>query len=99
DPAADPAYARYYEQSIDWGECEDVPSTSGTSGQDLECGTVTVPMIWDEPESGDIDLAVARRPAEGERTGSLLLNPGGPGGSGVNFAASASSLFSPAVQD
>ena len=64
----------------------------------MQCGTVTVPLVWDDPEAGDIDLAVARQPAQGEATGSLLLNPGGPGGSGVDFAGSASYLFSPEVQ-
>ncbi|HEX7349643.1 alpha/beta hydrolase [Brachybacterium sp.] len=82
DPAEDPAYADYYAQNIEWGPCE------GVEGEDLECGTLTVPLVWNDPEAGDIDIAVAQLPATGERTGSLVTNPGGPGGSGVNFLES-----------
>lgn len=89
DPAEDPAYATYYEQDITWGPCEDVEG-----GEELECGTLTVPMVWNDPSAGDIDLAVARLAATGEATGSLVLNPGGPGGSGVDFTASAPFIFS-----
>lgn len=92
DPAEDPAYAEYYGQEIDWGACEDV------QGEDLECGTVTVPLVWNDPAAGDIEIAVGRLPASGEKTGSLVTNPGGPGGSGVNFLESASFMISPEVR-
>ncbi|ASK65304.1 alpha/beta hydrolase [Brachybacterium avium] len=92
DPAEDPAYAEYYAQEIDWGACD------GVDGEDLECGTVTVPLVWNDPEAGDIDLAVGRLPADGERTGSLVTNPGGPGGSGVNFLESVPFMISPEVR-
>ena len=96
DPAGDAAYAAYYEQDIEWGPCEDVEQYDPSI--EMQCGTVTVPLVWDDPDAGDIDLAVARQPAQGEATGSLLLNPGGPGSSGVDFAGSASYLFSPEIQ-
>src|SRR5690625_5587030 len=96
DPAEDAAYAAYYEQDIEWGPCEDVEQYDPSI--EMQCGTVTVPLVWDDPDAGDIDLAVARQPAQGEATGSLLLNPGGPGSSGVDFAGSASYLFSPEIQ-
>ncbi|MDN5900568.1 MAG: alpha/beta hydrolase [Brachybacterium sp.] len=92
DPAEDPAYAEYYAQEIDWGACD------GVEGEDLECGTVTVPLVWNDPQAGDIDLAVGRLPASGERTGSLVTNPGGPGGSGVNFLESATLMISAEVR-
>ncbi|MGO1198713.1 MAG: alpha/beta hydrolase, partial [Dermabacteraceae bacterium] len=92
DPAADPGYAEYYGQEIDWGACEDV------QGEDLECGTVTVPLVWNDPGAGDIEIALGRLPASGERTGSLVTNPGGPGGSGVNFLESATFMISPEVR-
>lgn len=97
DPADDPAYAAYYQQDIEWGPCEGIEQYDASI--ELQCGTVTVPLAWDDPEAGDIDLAVAQQPAGGEATGSLLLNPGGPGGSGVDFTGSASYLFSPEVQE
>ncbi|MFC7464392.1 alpha/beta hydrolase [Brachybacterium sp. GCM10030252] len=91
DFATDPAYAEYYEQSIEWGECEDV------ANPDAECGTITVPLAWNDPSAGDIEIAVARIAATGEATGSLVVNPGGPGASGVNFLESAPYLISPEV--
>ncbi|QYG93731.1 alpha/beta hydrolase [Iamia sp. SCSIO 61187] len=51
----------------------------------FECATLTVPRDWADPEGDTIDLAVTRHPAEGDRIGSLLVNPGGPGASGVEF--------------
>ena len=52
----------------------------------FECATVTVPLDYAHPTAGTIQLAMARRPARdpSRRIGSLLLNPGGPGGSGID---------------
>jgi len=48
---------------------------------------VSVPLDWDKPNGKQIELAVIRhlasRPAE--RIGSMFVNPGGPGSSGVNI--------------
>ena len=92
DPAEDPAYESYYSQQIQWGECEDLMVDGA------ECGTMTVPLAWDDPAAGDIEIAVARIAAEGESEGSLVVNPGGPGGSGVNFLESAPYMISPEVR-
>lgn len=64
--------------SIDWAPCDD------DSG--LECGTLAVPVDHADPDGERIDLALVRQPATGDpadRIGSLVINPGGPGGSGV----------------
>ncbi|MEV4050962.1 alpha/beta hydrolase [Amycolatopsis sp. NPDC049688] len=52
-----------------------------------ECATVAVPIDRARPELGSAQLALARLPAldAAHRIGSLLVNPGGPGGSGVGF--------------
>ena len=92
DPAEDPAYADYYGQEIEWGPCEDV------EGPDVECGTIDVPLVWNDPEAGDIQIAVGRIAASGERIGALVTNPGGPGGSGVNYLESMPYLVSPEVR-
>ncbi len=92
DPAEDPAYEAYYSQQIEWGACEDLTI------EGAECGTLTVPLAWNDPEGGDIEVAVARTAAEGESQGSLVVNPGGPGGSGVNFLESAPYMVSPEVR-
>lgn len=50
-----------------------------------ECAELAVPLDYDEPDGATITLAVARIPAtdQDERIGSIMLNPGGPGGPGV----------------
>lgn len=53
---------------------------------DFECGVVDVPFDHDMPGRGRLDIAVARLPAEsGDPDGVIVLNPGGPGGSGVDL--------------
>jgi pimeloyl-ACP methyl ester carboxylesterase len=53
----------------------------------FECGSVQVPLDYDSPNGAAISIAMVRLPATdpGHRIGSLFLNPGGPGGSGVDF--------------
>lgn len=70
----------FYEQSIDWNKCTDV----------AYCGEMTVPMNWADPTGETINIAVAFQPAKSaEPLGSIIFNPGGPGGSGVDFLTSA----------
>jgi len=74
-----------------WGPCVDAPDDPAMS-----CATLTVPIDWDDPAGPTIDLAVARRAATdpAARIGSLMINPGGPGGSGVDFAINGTTYFS-----
>ncbi|HTZ08803.1 MAG TPA: alpha/beta hydrolase [Acidimicrobiales bacterium] len=53
---------------------------------DLQCGSVTVPLDYADPARGTIQIAVARHPATdpAQRIGSIVINPGGPGGSGID---------------
>lgn len=50
-----------------------------------ECAMLAVPLDWSRPDGPTIDLAIARLPGSGPP---LLTNPGGPGGSGLEFLAS-----------
>jgi pimeloyl-ACP methyl ester carboxylesterase len=79
EQATDPAFARFYDQEPAWEGC----------AENVECAKVTVPVDWAAPDGATLDLAVARMPAEdsGGRLGSLLVNPGGPGASGVDYVA------------
>ena len=56
-------------------------------GLPFECGTVQVPLDHDGPAEAAISIALVRLAATGPgaRIGSLFFNPGGPGGSGVDF--------------
>ncbi|MFJ6788886.1 alpha/beta hydrolase [Streptomyces angustmyceticus] len=77
-PASTPAGLRsYYDQKLTWHAC----------GNGFQCATMKAPLDYSRPEAGDIKLAVARRKATGpgSRLGSLLVNPGGPGGSAIDY--------------
>lgn len=76
---------------LDWQSC-DIGSAPSS-----ECTVLTVPLDWAAPDGDTIGLALARIPATGERIGSLLTNPGGPGGSGLEFLGYAP--FSPEVSE
>ncbi|MBI5161164.1 MAG: alpha/beta fold hydrolase [Micrococcales bacterium] len=65
----------YYAQKLVWKSC---------SGG-FECTTAIAPMEWSKPGGKRIELALIRHRATGERLGSLLFNPGGPGASGYDF--------------
>lgn len=93
DPAGMPSEVAeglrpFYEQRLQWRDC------GAVSGQ--QCTTLEVPLDYDQPSKKTIELAVLRVRAKGKdkskRIGSLVLNPGGPGGSGVEYAQ-ASSMF------
>ena len=74
------------EAAIQWRPC-DIPSVPADfMPSDAECSELAVPIDYDRPESGVATIALIRIPATGDKIGSLLLNPGGPGGSGVTFA-------------
>ncbi len=68
----------YYAQQLKWRPCG-VP--------DFECATMTAPLDYAKPKGESIKLAVARKKATGpgKRIGSLLVNPGGPGGSAIGY--------------
>lgn len=55
----------------------------------MRCATVKVPLDYTNPTGPTIDIAVNEIPARdaSQRIGSLLVNPGGPGGSGIDFVA------------
>ncbi|MDH6214651.1 alpha/beta hydrolase [Streptomyces pseudovenezuelae] len=78
-PRATPAtLAPYYAQKLSWRSC-------GVPG--FECATMKAPLDYAEPDAGDVRLAVARKKAtgKGKPLGSLLVNPGGPGGSAIGY--------------
>ncbi|TFC86795.1 alpha/beta hydrolase [Cryobacterium sp. TmT2-59] len=66
----------FYSQVLKWKDC----------GDGLQCTTASAPLDWTDPGTEKVDLALVRHPATGTRVGSLLVNPGGPGGSGYDFA-------------
>lgn len=79
-----PALARFYEQELDWQACGD-----------QECTRLTVPLDYARPGGETIEVAVLRVPAAepGQRLGSLVVNPGGPGAPGTTYASQAGLVF------
>lgn len=65
---------------LDWAPC-------GPDFPGAECAVATVPLDHDKPRGATTEVALARIPASdpAHRIGSIFLNPGGPGGSGVGL--------------
>ncbi|MGQ0574817.1 MAG: alpha/beta hydrolase [Pseudonocardia sp.] len=88
--AADPAAGleAYYDQQLTWGSCEtfaaDPADTFAFADPQFECARLEVPLDYAAPAGRRAQLAVLRQKALGERTGSLVINPGGPGASGTS---------------
>lgn len=66
---------------------------------EFECTDVVVPMNYDDPDGETITLAVRRHNTAGDKGRMLLLNPGGPGGSGTEMVTWASYLFDESVTE
>jgi pimeloyl-ACP methyl ester carboxylesterase len=68
---------------------------------DLQCGSLVVPLDYGRPDGPTISVAVARHPAEdpATRIGSLVIDPGGPGVSGINDMSNELSALTPQLLD
>src|SRR3954454_12991472 len=80
------------QDKIDWAKC---------FGGPFECGTLQVPLDYDQPNGSTIALGLTRPPATDpdHRIGSLVINPAGPGGPGSAFIVEAGGdLFTPGVR-
>ena len=73
---------------IEWSQCQTEASDETRVPADAECGMLSVPVDYDDPDGEVARLAMIRFKATGEKIGSLIINPGGPGESGVEAAAS-----------
>jgi pimeloyl-ACP methyl ester carboxylesterase len=75
-----------------WRRCPEVPRDMvgrGAVGMTYECATVAVPRDWANPTAGptyDVAMIRIRSQDQTNRIGSLVLNPGGPGASGIEIA-------------
>ena len=92
DPATSaPAPAGTGEAAI-WHPCPDVPESlvgRTAPGMRYECASVAVPQDWADPTGSgtfEISLLRVRSSRQHDRVGSLVVNPGGPGGSGIDTA-------------
>ena len=79
---------KFYTQQLDWEECD---------GD--QCTTVEVPIDYADPEGETTELAVLVVPSTGDGGRSLFVNPGGPGGSAIDYAQQFSRTLPDEAQD
>jgi pimeloyl-ACP methyl ester carboxylesterase len=80
--------AAYYAQDLQWKSCY----------ENYQCTDLLVPIDYTELKTGTFNISVLKYPTTNtKKLGSLIVNPGGPGGSGVDYAYAAEYLFNPAI--
>ena len=86
----------FYNQKVSWYACAKKGMDEAKSGEDtgFSCAKVKVPLDYSNPGGETIEIAVKKRAATGDSVGSLFINPGGPGGSGIELVDSAGTYFS-----
>jgi pimeloyl-ACP methyl ester carboxylesterase len=85
------ALAEYEQQRLDWSQCYDY----------FDCAELRVPIDYQDLSVGTFRISVLRSAAKNQerRLGSIVVNPGGPGGSGIDYAYAAEYIFSPEITD
>ena len=79
----------FYRQKLTWTDCPD-----GATGTAFQCATVTVPLDYDHPQGKTITVSLKKLPSTSPSPrGSVFLNPGGPGGSGVSLINAQAGLY------
>ncbi|WP_163567952.1 alpha/beta fold hydrolase [Fodinicola feengrottensis] len=84
--------------TIQWGACPpDIAAEPGAAA--LQCGTISVPLDYKRPSGPHINVAVSKLTAtdKAKRRGVMLLNPGGPGGPGLDLPLVFGSLMPASV--
>ncbi|WP_093602148.1 alpha/beta hydrolase [Lentzea waywayandensis] len=82
----------FYGQKLGWESCAPYATTGSSreaygTKRDVECTRLRVPLDYTKPTGDTITIGVLRYKATGQKIGSLLTNPGGPGASGMASAA------------
>jgi pimeloyl-ACP methyl ester carboxylesterase len=91
DGSTPPELEQFYAQEVEWTEC----------GSGFDCAKVEVPMNYADPTGTTIEIAVKRfnHTGDGEAVGTMFINPGGPGGSGIEMVEATTSYFSRTLRD
>ena len=83
---------KFYKQKLAWAPCKDDAK--------MQCADVKVPLDYKKPGGKAITVAMAKLPAKGGKPiGSLFINPGGPGSSGILMLSYVDRAFSKDVMD
>lgn len=81
----------FYDQQLAWGPCTtftvDPDKKDTFADAAYDCAAMTVPLNYTNPTGRTAQIGVLRKKAAdpARRVGSLVVNPGGPGGSGMEF--------------
>ncbi|HEY1344332.1 MAG TPA: alpha/beta fold hydrolase, partial [Streptosporangiaceae bacterium] len=92
-PAASPAGGTGQAGELHWRACP-------VQGVPMQCASLQVPLDYRHPAGRKITLAVSKVPATApaaQQQGDLLVNPGGPGASGLSLAAEVATGLDPTV--
>jgi pimeloyl-ACP methyl ester carboxylesterase len=85
---------------IQWAQCHGKSADSEAHiPQGAQCGKIGVPVDYAKPGAGTTALALIKFHATGAKIGSLLINPGGPGESGIQAAVSMVAGLPPPVRE
>ena len=83
----------FYSQELVWKDCKD--------DKKFQCAEIQVPVDYQNPGEASLTLALKKLPAKqsSNKVGSLLINPGGPGGSGTDYVTYAEDAFGKRLMD
>jgi pimeloyl-ACP methyl ester carboxylesterase len=83
----------FYSQELVWSDCKE--------DKKFECSEIQVPVDYQNPGDASLILALKKLPAKqsSNKVGSLLINPGGPGGSGTDYVTYAEDAFGKRLMD
>src|SRR6478736_5489420 len=85
---------------IQWAPCKASAASDETRiPAGAECGLLSVPVDYAKPDDDVAQIAMIRFKATGQKIGSLVVNPGGPGESGVEAAASMAATLPSSVRE
>ena len=76
----------FYGQKVEWYDCVATGGMEKSAEKTgFQCAKVKVPLDYSKPDGQTIEIAMKKHSATGSvRQGTLFMNPGGPGGSGVD---------------
>lgn len=84
---------------VQWAPCQLEGGAESRVPKGAECGLLSVPVDYEDPDGDVARIALIRFRATGDKIGSLIINPGGPGESGVEAAASVAPSLPESVRE
>jgi pimeloyl-ACP methyl ester carboxylesterase len=85
---------------LHWGQCPSAEVSGAPDAGKLRCSSLRVPLNYQQPSGAAISIVVSELPATApasKQQGVLLVNPGGPGASGLSLAGEVAGVLSPSV--